>query len=76
MSVVTVKGHYDGQHVCLDAPVDLPVNTPVWVILPQPGAQDPEREEWLAFARAAFARAYGPDEPDHSDAPILERPPE
>jgi hypothetical protein len=74
MSLVTLKGHYDGKHVCLDEPIDLPPNTPVYVAILRPGVEDKERGEWFAFAKAAFARAYGDDEPDYSDAVILERP--
>ena len=74
MNLVTVKAHYDGKHICLDEPVDLPPNTPVWVAIPQPDKEDIDREEWFAFAKAAFARSYGDDEPDYSDAVILERP--
>jgi len=76
MSVVTLKAHYDGEKVCLDEPIQLAPNTPVLVAIPQPETEDKFREEWFAMARAAFARAYGDNEPDYSDAVILERPPE
>lgn len=76
MSAVMIKGHYDGKHVCLDEPVDLPPNTPVWVVVAQPQARSEEDEEWYAFAKAALARAYDDDEPDYSDAVIQERPSE
>ena len=29
-------------------------------------AQGADRAEWFALAKAAFARAYGADEPDYS----------
>lgn len=74
MSVVTLKAHYDGKHVCLDEAIDLPPNTPVLVTVGQPDPQDVERAEWFALAKAAFARAYSDNEPDYSDAVILERP--
>ena len=74
MSVVTLKGHYDGKHVCLDEPGDLAPNTPVFVVVPQPDADDKERAEWFAFSKAAFAKAYSDDEPDYSNVVILERP--
>ncbi len=67
MSVMTVKAHFDGEKVCLDEPIDLPPNTRVLVTTPQRDKNDPFREEWFAFAKAAFARGYGDDEPDYSD---------
>ena len=76
MSVITLKAHYDGKHVCLDEPIDLAPNTPVLVAVTQHDAVDRDRAEWFALAKAAFARAYGDDEPDYSNAVILERPPE
>ncbi|MCX8089407.1 MAG: hypothetical protein N3I86_00505 [Verrucomicrobiae bacterium] len=63
MSVVTVRGHYDGKHVCLDEPVDLPPNTPVWVVVAQPG-QERELEELYELGRQSLARACDEDEPD------------
>jgi hypothetical protein len=74
MSVITLKAHYDGKQVCLDEPIDLAPNTPVLVTIAQPDAEVADRAEWFALAKAAFARAYGDDEPDYSNAVILERP--
>ena len=75
MSFVTVKAHYDGEKVCLDETVDLAPNTEVLVVIPQGDGLDQFRKEWFAHAQAAFARAYGEDEPDYADAVILEPPP-
>jgi hypothetical protein len=67
MSVITLKAHYDGKRICLDEPIDLAPNTPVLVTIAQPDAEVADRAE-------CFARAYGDDEPDYSNAVILERP--
>ena len=74
MSVITFKAHYDGKQVCLDEPIDLAPNTPMLVTVARPDAEDADRAEWFALAKTAFARAYGEDEPDYSNAVILERP--
>lgn len=67
MKIVVLKGHYDGEKICLDELCDLAPNTPLLItILPQ-DATDKEREEWFAFSKAAFARAYGDNEPDYSE---------
>jgi hypothetical protein len=74
MSIITLKAHYDGKQVCLDEPIDLAPNTPMLVTIAQPDAEATDRAEWFALAKAAFARAYGDNEPDYSNAVILERP--
>jgi len=74
MSVITLKAHYDGKQVCLDEPIDLAPNTPMLVTVARPDAEDADRAEWFALAKAAFARVYGENEPDYSNAVILERP--
>ena len=66
MSVITPKAHYDGKQVCLDEPIDLAPNTPMLVNVARSDAQGADRAEWFALAKAAFARAYGDDEPDYS----------
>jgi len=74
MSAITLKAHFDGKQICLDEPGDLAPNTPVLVVVPQPDAEAKDRAEWFSFAQAAFAHTYGDDEPDYSDAKILEDP--
>jgi len=32
MPSITLKSHYDGQHLLLDEPFDLPINSPLMVI--------------------------------------------
>jgi hypothetical protein len=68
MSVVTLKAHYDGKHICLDEPIDLPANAELMVtVLPDAGESiEAERTAWLKFSQENFARAYGDDEPDYS----------
>lgn len=69
MSVVTLKAHYDGRHVCLDDPYPLQPNTQLLVtVVPGDSAED-ERQAWLAASQAGLARACGINEPDYSDCP-------
>jgi hypothetical protein len=64
MPTVALKAHFDGDHIVLDEPFDLPPHSPLIVtLLPEP---DDERADWEAFAVECLARAYGPDEPDYS----------
>ena len=74
MNAVTIKTHDDGKHVGLDEPCDQRPDTKLLVLV----ALDPEeafREDWFAFSRRAFAQAYSDDEPDYSNAVILEAGP-
>jgi hypothetical protein len=64
MPTVALKAHFDGDHIVLDEPFDLPPHAPLIVtLLPEP---DAERADWEALAAESLARAYGPDEPDYS----------
>ena len=64
MPTVALKAHFNGDHIVLDEPFDLPPNSPLIVtLLPEP---DTERTDWEALAVESLARAYGPDEPDYS----------
>jgi len=75
MNAVTLKAHFDGKQICLDEAFSLTPNMKLFVtVMPGTGEQD-ERMAWLAASQANFARAYGEDEPDYSDAVIIEEPP-
>ncbi len=64
MPTVALKAHFDGDHIVLDEPFDIPPHSPLIVtLLPEP---DTERADWEALAVESLARAYGPDEPDYS----------
>jgi hypothetical protein len=64
MPSVALKAHFDGGHIVLDEPFDLPPHAPLIVtVLPEP---DSERDGWETLAVESLARAYGPEEPDYS----------
>lgn len=66
MSAVAVKAHFDGQHIQLDQPFELPVNVPLTVLVPDMTALHADHEEWLAFAAEGLAAAYGDNEPEYT----------
>ena len=51
MSSVILKAHYDGEHIVLDEPFELPPNTPlaVTVLSPATPEHESERAEWAAL---------------------------
>ena len=64
MPTVALKAHFNGDHIVLDEPFDIPPHSPLIVtLLAEP---DTERADWEALAVESLARAYGPDEPDYS----------
>ncbi len=67
MTTAILKAHYDGQHLVLDEPADLPTNTPLLVTV---AAQDSDRSGWMEFSAQNLARAYGDSEPDYSAADV------
>lgn len=75
MNTVTLKAHYDGEHIRLDEPFSLAPNTQLLVTVIPDESAEAERLAWLAASQAGLARAYGDDEPDYSKAVLREEPP-
>jgi len=71
MEPVTLRAHFDGEHIRLDEPVDLEPNTEL-IVTVVPRASDEEREAWTLLALQSLARAYGDDEPEYSRDQIKE----
>jgi len=64
MDAISLKAHFDGQHILLDEPFDLPTNTPLIVTVLTPELES-ERADWGRAAAAGLARAYGDSEPEY-----------
>lgn len=70
MEPVTLRAHFDGEHIQLDEPFPLSANAPLLVyVLPDPDLDDLAASR--ALASAAFARAYGDDEPEYTADDLL-----
>ena len=69
MSLITLKAHYDGKHLLLDEPFNLPVNLQLKVIIELPDS-DNEKEEWTKISFTGLANAYSNAEPEYSLADI------
>ena len=67
MPTAVLKAHYDGEHIVLDEPFELPTNAPLMVTVIAP---DDERSEWAALGAQNLARAYGDAEPEYTIADI------
>lgn len=51
------QAHYDGQHIVLDEPFDLPANTSLMVTV-LPAAADESEDTWLRVAAANDAFSF------------------
>ena len=69
MLTAILKAHYDGEHIILDEPFELPPNASLMVTFSAPD----ERSEWAALGSESFARAYGDNEPEYSTADLKPR---
>lgn len=77
MNALTFRAHFDGKHICLDEPADLPLDTNLLItVVPQSEATlQAEREEWARFSLQNLERAYGPNEPEYDDSMLIEKNP-
>lgn len=71
MPVISLKAHFDGQHIQLDEPFELPQDAQLLVTVLKPSLQNAERQSWLELSVQGLATAYGDNEPDYSDVEIL-----
>lgn len=67
MPSAVLRAHYDGEHIVLDEPFDLPAHAPLMVTVIAPEA---ERSAWTALGLQGLARAYGDDEPEYTTADL------
>lgn len=70
MPVVSLKAHFDGQHIQLDEPFELPRDAQLLVTVLKPASSEEQRESWLKLSAQGLASAYGENEPDYSDVEI------
>lgn len=76
MKLITLRAHFDGEHIQLDEPIELQPGTPVMVTVGPGFMVDPECEGGLLLAGESFAAAYADDEPEYPLSLIKEPNPE
>ena len=70
METVILKAHFDGEHIVLDEPFQIPANAALTVTVFSTAHEDQERSDWAALGTQSFARAYGDDEPEYTLADL------
>ena len=75
MDTITLRAHFDGEHILLDEPFELEPNTELIVAITYRALSE-EREDWSRLSLESLERAYSDDEPDYSLDLIKEANPE
>ena len=74
MKTVTLRAHFDGEHIRLDEPFKLERNTPLAVtVLPK---EDERDSGWFALSAAGLEGAYGEAEPEYTPDLVIEPNPD
>jgi hypothetical protein len=76
MSPVTIRAHFDGEHIRLDEPCQLEPDAQLLIVVLPQRVDDEEHEDWVHLSRQALEHAYAEDEPDYSLDAIKEPHPE
>jgi hypothetical protein len=58
MPAVTLQAHYDGRHIVLDEPYELPRNANLMVTVLPPSPENESEEAWLHAAASSDAFAF------------------
>lgn len=66
MSTVTIRAHFDGQHIRLDEPCELEPDAQLLIVVLPKQPDDGERGDWTRLSQQALEHAYGENEPDYS----------
>ena len=73
MPTVSLQAHFDGERILLDEPFKLPTNSRLIVtVLPEEDSLDQWREDWYKISAQGLSHAYGDNEPEYTDADIIE----
>ena len=67
MNPLSVPAHYDGQHILLDEPVQLPIGRRLLVTVLE---EADDKDDFHHLATLGLASAYGSIEPEYTEADI------
>ena len=76
MSLLTVRAHFDGEHVLLDEPCQLEPEAQLLIVVLPKRLENREHEDWTRLALQALGHAYSEHEPEYSLDVIKEANPE
>lgn len=75
MASLTLRAHFNGNHVVLDEPAELKPDTKLLVtVLPE--EVNGRSSEWFRMAEGSFDSAFGDDEPEYGVEDLVKVNPE
>ena len=66
MPLVTLRAHFDGEHIILDEPFALTPDMELIITVLSQQAPDEDRDAWLRLSSQRLEAAYGENEPEYS----------
>lgn len=75
MKTVTLTAHFDGEHIRLDEPFELPSDARLLVTILPASVGTAERAYWYELSKSGLARAYSDDEPDYPASLVRKQTP-
>ena len=76
MSLLTIRAHFDGEHVLLDEPCQLEPDAQLLIVVLPKQLQNGEHDDWTRLSLQALGSAYSAQEPEYSLDIIKEANPE
>jgi hypothetical protein len=69
---ITIKAHFDGEHIVLDEPFTLTAEMEISVVVVEgdDAFYNPYRNDWLLLSEQGLAASYGEDEPEYSESDL------
>jgi hypothetical protein len=72
MPLVTLRAHFNGEHIILDEPFALTPDMELIITVLSQQASGEDRDAWLRLSSQRLAAAYGETEPEYSTELIKE----
>ena len=72
MPTIALSAQFDGHHIQLDEPYELPQDAKLLVMVLPPGSIDAEHADWLEASAQGLNAAYGDNEPDYTSADFIQ----
>ena len=76
MIPITIRAHFDGEHIRLDEPCQLEPDAKLLVIVLPKRPHVEENKDWMHLSLQALENAYGEQEPEYSLDAIKEPNPD
>jgi len=66
VSFITIRAHFDGEHIRVDEPCQLEPDAQLLIIILPKQPEESPQEDWTRLSLQALENAYGDQEPEYS----------